>query len=111
MYDSKLRCTHQEVCVTLISILYDQGKSGIVYSLENNHFICRLAYIADIFQQLNKVNLKLQVQGRTIFDFIDTLSAFDFIDTRQRIRKNLTIGSAKIKQELLLCARWYYGGW
>jgi len=37
-----------------------------------------LAYLADVFQQLNKVNLKLQVQGRgsTIFNFIDTLSAF-----------------------------------
>jgi len=33
----------------------------MVSSLENNHFICRLAYLADIFQELNKVNLKLQV--------------------------------------------------
>jgi len=30
----------------------------------------------DIFQQLNKVNLKLQGRGRTIFDLIETLSAF-----------------------------------
>jgi len=50
----------------------------MVSSLENDHFICRLAYLSDIFQQLNKVNLKQQVQGRgrTIFDFIDTLRAF-----------------------------------
>jgi len=62
----------------LKSILSDHGKSGIVSSLENNHFICCLAHLADIFQQVNKVNLKLQAQERrrTIFDFIDTLSAF-----------------------------------
>jgi len=48
----------------------------MVSSLENNHFIFRLACLADIFQQLNKVNLKLQRRGRTIVDFIDTLSAF-----------------------------------
>jgi len=64
--------------VTIKSILCDQGKSGIVSSLENIHSICRLEYLADVFQQLNKVNLKLQVQrrGRKIFDFTDTLNAF-----------------------------------
>ena len=45
-------------------------------SLENNHFIFHLAHLADIFEQLNKVNLKLQGRGRTIVDFIDTLSEF-----------------------------------
>jgi len=49
--------------VTINSILCDQGKSGIVSSLKNIHFICRLAYLADTFQQLNKLNLKLKVQG------------------------------------------------
>ena len=44
-----------------------------------------------MFQQLKKVNLKLQEKGRTIFDFIDTLSAF---------AENLTSGSEKLKQEL-----------
>jgi len=36
------------------------------------HFISRLEYLADIIQQLNKVNLKLQRSGRTIIDFTDT---------------------------------------
>jgi len=35
-----------------------------------------LAYLADIFQQLNKVYLKLQGKGRTIVNFIRTLSTF-----------------------------------
>jgi len=49
-----------------------------VSSLENDYFIYCLAYLDDIVQQLNKVNLKLQIQGKgmTIFDFIDTLSMF-----------------------------------
>ena len=40
-------------------------------SLEYKYFIFRLAYFADIFQQLNEVNLKLQGQSS-----IATLSAF-----------------------------------
>jgi len=46
----------------------------MVPSHDNNHFISRLDYLADIFQQLNKVNLKLQRSGRTIVDFTDTLA-------------------------------------
>ena len=45
-------------------------------TLANNHFIFRLAYLADIIEQINKVNLKLQGRGRKSVDFIDTLSAF-----------------------------------
>ena len=45
-------------------------------SLENNRFIFHLAYLSDIFEQLNKVNLKLHGRGRTHVDFIDTLSTF-----------------------------------
>jgi len=41
-------------------------------SLEYKYFIFRLAYFADIFQQLNEVNLKLQ-EGQSS---IATLSAF-----------------------------------
>jgi len=44
----------------------------MVSSHDNKHFISRLAYLADIFQQLNKVNLKLQRRGRTIVDLTDT---------------------------------------
>jgi len=44
----------------------------MVPSHDNNHFISRLEYLADIFQQLNKANLKLQRRGRTIVDFTDT---------------------------------------
>jgi len=57
-------------------ILSNQGENEMVSSLENNHFIFRLTCLADIFQQLNKVNLKLQGRGRTIVNFNDTLSVF-----------------------------------
>ena len=44
----------------------------MVTSHDNNHFISRLEYLANIFQQLNKINLKLQTRGRTIIDLTDT---------------------------------------
>jgi len=44
----------------------------MVSSHDSNHFIFLLAYLSDIFQQLNKVILKLQRRGRTIVDFTDT---------------------------------------
>jgi len=44
----------------------------LVSSHDNNHFISRLEYLADLFQQLNKVNQKLQSRGRTVADFTDT---------------------------------------
>jgi len=57
----------------------------VVSSLENHHFIFCLAYLADIFEQLNKVNLTLQRMGRTIIDLIDALSAFaDKLDKWKR---------------------------
>ena len=36
----------------------------------------RLAYLADIFDQLNKLNLKLQGKDTTVIHFVDTLRAF-----------------------------------
>jgi len=73
-----------------------------VSSLENSHFICRLAYLADIFQQLNKVNLELQVQGRTVFDFTDTLSAFV---------GELDNWMQKEQTGNFSCSRWFRGSW
>jgi len=65
----------------------------MVPSHDNNHFISRLEYLADIFQQLNKVNLKLKEgEGQSSISL-----------TSQRMReKNLAIGSEKLKQEILL---------
>jgi len=68
----------------------------VVSSLQNNHFIFCLAYLADIFQQPNKVNLRLQRrEGQTSISL--TPSAHSW--------KNLTIGSRKLKHEILLCSR------
>ncbi|XP_064116618.1 zinc finger BED domain-containing protein 5-like [Macrobrachium nipponense] len=36
----------------------------------------RLAYLADIFDQLNTLNLKLQGKDTTVIHFVDTLRAF-----------------------------------
>jgi len=106
MHNSKLRCTHRTVCNLagweLKSIFCDQGKNEMVSSHDSNHFIFLLAYLSDIFQQLNKVILKLQRRGRTIVDFTDT-SAHSW--------KNLTIGSEKFKQEILLVRESCHSGW
>jgi len=74
----------------------------MVSSHDNNHFISRLAYLADILQQLNKVNLKLQRRGRTIVDFYD-ISAHSW--------KYLKIGSKKLKQEILLVRESCHRSW
>uniref|UniRef100_UPI0035901B2D zinc finger BED domain-containing protein 5-like n=1 Tax=Myxine glutinosa TaxID=7769 RepID=UPI0035901B2D len=39
-------------------------------------WVFRLSYLVDIFDKLNRLNLKLQGKGTTIIQFIDTLSAF-----------------------------------
>jgi len=54
----------------LKSNLSNQRRNEILSSLENSDFVFRLAYPADIFQQLNKANLKLQGRGKTIVDFL-----------------------------------------
>jgi len=74
----------------------------MVSSHDNNHFISRLACLADILQQLNKVNLKQQRRARTIVDFCD-------ISTHSW--KNLKIGSKMLKQEILLVREHCHRSW
>jgi len=122
MYDSKLRCTHWALCnldaacnsqmhasrcmLELKSVPCDQGQNGIISSLENNHFICRLAYLADM--QCSNNSRKLiwnckykEEEGQS--SILLTPSAHSW--------KNLTVGSENIKQEILLCSRWSHCGW
>ena len=44
-------------------------------NLKDNAFICRLFYLVDIFDQLNRLNPKLQGKSTAIIDFIDALNA------------------------------------
>ena len=44
--------------------------------LENDEFVQRLAYLSDIFEAFNIVNLSLQGRNGTIVDFVSKLGAF-----------------------------------
>uniref|UniRef100_UPI00358F1C07 zinc finger BED domain-containing protein 5-like n=1 Tax=Myxine glutinosa TaxID=7769 RepID=UPI00358F1C07 len=58
------------------SFLQMQEKHKLEASFHEMLWVFRLAYLVDIFDQLNRLNLKLQGKGTTIIQFIDTLSAF-----------------------------------
>ena len=51
-------------------------KTGFSSLLKNDKWIRYSAYIVDIFDQLNKLNLKVQERGTDIIQFKDTLKAF-----------------------------------
>ena len=55
-------------------IMQKQHKVGS--NFKDNAFISRLSHLANIFDQLNRLNLMLQGKGTTIIDFIDALNAF-----------------------------------
>uniref|UniRef100_UPI00358E3DDC zinc finger BED domain-containing protein 5-like n=1 Tax=Myxine glutinosa TaxID=7769 RepID=UPI00358E3DDC len=57
------------------SFLQMQEKHKLEASFHEMLWVFRLAYLVDIFDQLNRLNLKLQGKGTTIIQFIDTLSA------------------------------------
>ena len=60
----------------LKEFLNTQGKYKLESYFRNSTFISKLAYLVDIFHQLNRLNLKLQRRNTTILDFIDALNAF-----------------------------------
>uniref|UniRef100_UPI00358F884D protein FAM200C-like n=1 Tax=Myxine glutinosa TaxID=7769 RepID=UPI00358F884D len=58
------------------SSLQMQEKHKLEASFHEKLWVFPLAYLVDIFDQLNRLNLQLQGKGTTIIQFIDTLSAF-----------------------------------
>ena len=44
--------------------------------LENDKIVQRLAYLSDIFEAFNNLNLSLQARKETIVDFVSKLGAF-----------------------------------
>ncbi|XP_042223024.1 zinc finger BED domain-containing protein 5-like [Homarus americanus] len=53
-----------------------QGKDNLLGDFNEVLWEPRLAYLADIFEQLNRLNLKLQGKERKVFHLIDCLHAF-----------------------------------
>ncbi|XP_068205248.1 protein FAM200A-like [Palaemon carinicauda] len=53
-----------------------QGKTEFPSWLSDEEWIMRLAYVVDIFEQLNKLILQMQGRNTNIIKFIDALRAF-----------------------------------
>ena len=53
-----------------------QGKMEFFAWLNDEEWIMRLAYLVDIFEQLNKLNLQMQGRNTNIIKFVDSLKAF-----------------------------------
>ena len=53
-------------------------KSKIEYHvwLDNEQWVISLAYLCDIFEQINKLNLQMQGKNTNVIKFVDTLKAF-----------------------------------
>ena len=60
----------------LKEILNRQRKYKLESCFRDSTFISKLAYLVDIFDQFNRLNLKLQRRYTIELDFIDTLNAF-----------------------------------
>ena len=69
--------------------------------LENDKFVQRLAYLSDIFEAFNIVNLSLQGQNVTIVDFVSKLGAFiRKLDLWKRNTENNQLGMFKCLSSL-----------
>ena len=55
----------------LKEFLIVQKQHELGSNLKDSALICRLSYLVDIFDQLNRLNPKLQGKETTIIDFID----------------------------------------
>lgn len=53
-----------------------QGKMEFFAWLDDEEWIMRLAYLVDIFEQLNKLNIQMQGRNTNIIKFMDLLKAF-----------------------------------
>ena len=60
----------------LKEFLNRQRKYGLESYFRDSNFISKLAYLVDIFDQSNRLNLKLQRRDTTVLDFIDAPNAF-----------------------------------
>ena len=54
----------------------ETAKPELAVHFENVKFLSRLAYLVDIFEALNQLNLKMQGKGKNIIQFVDFTRAF-----------------------------------
>ena len=59
-----------------IKIFLETAKPELAVHFENVKFLSRSAYLLDIFEFLNQLNLKMQGKGKDIIQFVDFTGAF-----------------------------------
>jgi len=59
-----------------IKIFLGTAKPELAVHFENVKFLSCLAYLVDIFEALNQLNLKMQGKGKDIIQFVDFTKAF-----------------------------------
>ena len=59
-----------------IKIFLETAKPELAVHFENVKFLSRLAYLVDIFEALNQLNLKMQGKGKDIIQYVNFTGAF-----------------------------------
>ena len=60
----------------IMQFLLKQNKHKLYKHLEDNHWIAKLAYMADIFEDMNELNIKMQEISEKILTCSDKLHGF-----------------------------------
>ena len=77
-----------------------EKKTEFASLLKNDRWIRYLAYMVDIFDHLNKLNLKMQGKNITIIQFKDTLKAF--MSNLDNWKRKVRMGNVAMFEELSL---------
>ena len=56
--------------------LLNENMSALHQIFEDNHWIVKLAYMADIFEHMNELNKKMQGQNENLLTCSDKLTGF-----------------------------------
>ncbi|KAK4324250.1 hypothetical protein Pmani_005090 [Petrolisthes manimaculis] len=75
-----------------------QNKQDLLTAWSADSFEIWLAYIVDIFRQLNTLNLELQGKGSLIIDFVDKIKAF--IRKMENWRRKIRIGNLAMLEKV-----------
>jgi len=65
-----------ELRMELIEFFKKQGKDEFSLHLSNITFVQRLAYLADIFEKLNMLNLSMQGRHTNVIKLVDSINSF-----------------------------------
>lgn len=76
----------------------EHGKMEFCRWLDDDEWIMRLAYLSDMFGQLNKLNLQMQGRNTNIIKFVDSLKAF--IDKLGNWKRKVAVNNVSMFERL-----------